>query len=104
MQGQKTLTKPERRFVYKSKYRSNLEVSCSFRVHPPNSRLFAVYNLFEIQNSIPFWKTPSGIATVNHQMQTNTWKLNLKICKMSNYTESLRENIRPSVTGRGAYF
>ena len=52
MQGQKTQTRLERRFVYRSKYNSNLEVLCSFRAHLPNSGLFAVKHLLEIQDFI----------------------------------------------------
>ena len=37
---------------YKLKYGTSLEVSCSFLVHLPNSRAFAVNNIIEIQNFI----------------------------------------------------
>ena len=53
-QSQKTQRKLEREVLYKSKYSNSLEVLCSFLVHLPNSQVFAVNNMFKIQNSIPF--------------------------------------------------
>ena len=46
--------------LYKSKYSNSLEVSCSFLVHLPNWQVFAVNNILEIQNFIPFWKSGGG--------------------------------------------
>ena len=49
----KRLKESQRGVFYKLKYSHSLEASCSFLVHLPNSQVFAVNNIFKVQNSIP---------------------------------------------------
>ena len=39
------------------KYKNSLEISCSFLVHLPNSRVFTANNIFEIQHFMPSQKS-----------------------------------------------
>ena len=55
MQSQKT--KKARVVFYKLKYSNSLEASYSFLVHLPNSQVFAVNNIFKIQNFMSFQKS-----------------------------------------------